>query len=144
MTTSNVNEADIIESILNMEQIPVHREEIELGNYLKIYHGYSMYGIDLYVPVNTIKCAKDIVRSEYRDENLNIHGNPLEEQDIEYRSNRQNVGRIIVWVMLITNLASLVIFIIVILWEFIKAIWMIPLVVSYLALLGKRDSPPIV
>lgn len=107
-TAANINEADIIESILNMEQIPVHREEVEGGNYLKNYHGYSMYGVDLYVPNEAIELAGEIMDFEGRNMNWNSYsGNQLEGQEDEFQSIRQKVGKIIVWTWIILSLSSL-------------------------------------
>lgn len=112
MSASNENEADIIESILNAEQIPVHREEIEAGNYLKNYHGYSAYGVDLYVPEKALELAKELMGVESWKEELNawsddqVNGN----RD-KYHSSRRMVGKLIVWIAIIFSSSTFVIFI---------------------------------
>lgn len=121
MTASNANEADIIESKLRMEQIPVHREEAEAGNYLKNYHGYSMYGVDLYIPIDLIDRARVVAGvdgvsegvTDYYDERSDTWRN-------KYQSKRRMIGKIIVWIAIIFNLSTFAVFILQNLWNILR------------------------
>jgi len=65
---NNENEANIIESILDSEGIPVHRRYREAGDYLKIYMGMTNFGVDIYVPENRIEQAHILVDVEEIEE----------------------------------------------------------------------------
>ena len=60
-------EAVMVESILETEGIPVQRKYKEAGDYLEIYMGTSRYGIDLFVPEDTLELAKGLLESEVTD-----------------------------------------------------------------------------
>lgn len=47
---ANEIEANIIESILDSEGIPVIKKYREAGDYLKIYMGMTNLGVDIFVP----------------------------------------------------------------------------------------------
>ncbi len=61
-TVDNSMEADILESKLRGEGIPVIRKYRGSGNAMEIIMGSSLsYPIDLYVPVETLDDAKNII-----------------------------------------------------------------------------------
>jgi len=53
--TNNEREAEIVQSILEAEGIPVLRKDRGAGGYLKIYMGMTNLGVDLYVPQKNLK-----------------------------------------------------------------------------------------
>ncbi|HEX2944996.1 MAG TPA: DUF2007 domain-containing protein [Clostridia bacterium] len=54
-------EADMIESLLKANEIPVLRKYRETGGYLMIMMGGTIYGVDLYVPEDLLEKAREIV-----------------------------------------------------------------------------------
>jgi hypothetical protein len=54
-------EAEILESFLKAQGIPVLKKYPEAGGFLDIYMGTTAFGIDLYVPVDRLDEARDIV-----------------------------------------------------------------------------------
>jgi hypothetical protein len=61
-TAENSGEADILESKLNSEGIPVIRRYSGAGNAVEIIMGSnSTFAIDLYVPEETIEDARNII-----------------------------------------------------------------------------------
>jgi len=55
------NEANIIESVLDSQGIPVRRRYREAGEYLKIYMGMTNFGVDIYVPESMEEQARDLM-----------------------------------------------------------------------------------
>lgn len=55
------NEANIIESVLDSQGIPVRRRYREAGEYLKIYMGMTNFGVDIYVPQSAEEQARDLI-----------------------------------------------------------------------------------
>lgn len=61
-TAKNTLEADILESKLNSEGIPVIRKYKGAGNAMEIIMGNTLtYPIDLFVPEETLEDAKNII-----------------------------------------------------------------------------------
>lgn len=54
-------EADMIESILRANDIPVMKKYRESGGYMKIVMGNSIYGVDLFVPEQLLDRATEII-----------------------------------------------------------------------------------
>lgn len=61
-------EADMMEALLNESNIPVLKKFRDAGDYLKIYMGGTIYGVDIYVPSRLLGEAKQIVFDNYTDE----------------------------------------------------------------------------
>ncbi|NLI93241.1 MAG: hypothetical protein GX434_13985 [Peptococcaceae bacterium] len=62
------NEANIIESVLLSEGIPVMKKYQEAGEYLVIYMGMTNFGVDIYVPENKTEIAKTLLTNEFEQE----------------------------------------------------------------------------
>ncbi|SDZ14923.1 putative signal transducing protein [Tindallia californiensis] len=69
---SNEIEAGMVESLLAPENIPVLRKQRGAGQYMEIYMGMSMEGVELYVPVESLEKARELIRVQET-------GEPLEE-----------------------------------------------------------------
>jgi hypothetical protein len=61
ITVNDEIEADVLESLLNSNGIPVLRKYREAGGYLSIYMGNSTSGIDIYVPSKLHSIAKELI-----------------------------------------------------------------------------------
>ncbi len=57
-------EAEIIESLLKEEGIPVIKKYREAGGFLQIYMGMTSFGIELYVPSSRLEGAKNLIKEE--------------------------------------------------------------------------------
>lgn len=55
--------AEIIESLLIANQIPVLKRFRQAGGYLSIYMGMATFGVDVYVPSNRLAEAREIVEN---------------------------------------------------------------------------------
>ena len=56
-------EADMLESLLKANRIPVLRKDRETGGYMTIYMGLSNFGVDMYVPSKLLDKAKELIES---------------------------------------------------------------------------------
>jgi hypothetical protein len=63
MTAVNSIEADLIEAILQTEGIPVLRKYKEAGDYMMVYMGRTIFGVDLYVPSPMLDKAREIIET---------------------------------------------------------------------------------
>ncbi len=61
LSVSSSMEADMIESLLKANDIPVLRKYREAGGYMMIMMGGTVYGVDLYVPGDMLDKAREIV-----------------------------------------------------------------------------------
>jgi hypothetical protein len=64
---SDKHEADIVESMLGANGIPVYRKHREGGDYMTIYTGTSLFGIDIFVPADQLDTAKGLLEYETHD-----------------------------------------------------------------------------
>ncbi len=69
---NNENEANVIESILNSESIPVEKKYREAGGYLMIYMGMTNFGVDIYVPADLVLKAQEVLNLTETDEPENL------------------------------------------------------------------------
>ncbi|MDW7672467.1 MAG: DUF2007 domain-containing protein [Bacillota bacterium] len=60
-SVSNEFEAGMIESLLAAENIPVLKKQRGAGQYLEIYMAMSTYGVDLYVPADSLGEARALI-----------------------------------------------------------------------------------
>lgn len=63
ITVNTGTEADLIESILNANNIPVLKKFKEAGAYLNLYMGMTSFGVDIYVPSKLFDEAKELIES---------------------------------------------------------------------------------
>lgn len=63
MTAAGNIEADLIESILKDNDIPVLRKYREAGGYMMVFMGGTIYDIDLYVPDTLLDKARDVLNT---------------------------------------------------------------------------------
>ncbi|MGR6835825.1 hypothetical protein [Syntrophomonas erecta] len=58
------DQSQVIESLLASENIPVLRKEQGTGNYLRIYMGSSLTGVDIYVPDSCYQQALELLTGD--------------------------------------------------------------------------------
>jgi hypothetical protein len=63
ITVNTGTEADLIESILKANNIPVLKKYKEAGAYLNLYMGMTSFGVDIYVPSKILDEAKKLIES---------------------------------------------------------------------------------
>jgi len=63
LSVNSSMEADMIESLLKANDIPVLRKYRESGGYMMIMMGSTIYGVDLYVPGDMLDKAREIVEN---------------------------------------------------------------------------------
>ncbi|RNC29102.1 MAG: hypothetical protein AWM53_01022 [Candidatus Dichloromethanomonas elyunquensis] len=61
------NEANIIESVMDSEGIPVAKRYRESGDYLRIYMGMTNLGVDIYVPEDMAERAQILLVNGFED-----------------------------------------------------------------------------
>ncbi|MDF2500778.1 MAG: hypothetical protein K0Q77_1492 [Anaerosporomusa subterranea] len=87
--------AEIIESLLISNKIPVLKKFRQAGGYLNIYMGTAVFGVDLYVPSKLLEEAREIVENSQQ---------LVEESDKkiydEYQ-NYKNKRKIRVWIIIL-------------------------------------------
>lgn len=90
-------EAVLVESVLETENIPVQRKYKEAGYYMEVYMGISKYGIDLYVPDNALELAKGLLESEMMDMPEETGTEEAAKDAQRYETKRRSI----VWVILL-------------------------------------------
>ncbi len=63
LSVNSSMEADMIESLLKANDIPVLRKYRESGGYMMIMMGGTIYGVDLFVPGDMLDKAREIVEN---------------------------------------------------------------------------------
>lgn len=120
ITVNDRIKADLVESILNANNIPVLKKHRESGAYLDLYIGMTSYGIDIYVPSKILDEAKELLksRSEFAPEY-----DTYEDDMREYRKKFLRKRRIRTWIVLlffVPEIGSIIVGVIVIMLIIIK------------------------
>lgn len=79
----NEHEANIIESILSAEGIPLLRKHKYAGSYLNIQMGMSDYGMDIFVPETCVELAKALIETEPEESEFNHEAQEIDEEAVE-------------------------------------------------------------
>ena len=69
MNTTDICQANIIESMLRAHDIPVLRKHKGFDGYMKIVAGRTLLGVDIYVPQNALEAALEIVKCDPLESN---------------------------------------------------------------------------
>jgi len=102
LTTSDGNEAAVIESILQSEHVPVLKKSEGLGDYMHIFAGQTRFAVKIYVPNECLEEAKAIILS----------GKSAATNETEEDHNTQygligsipismKIGRTLIWIIII-------------------------------------------
>ena len=100
-------EAVLVESVLGTESIPVQRKYKEAGNYLEVYMGMSRYGIDIFVPEDTLELAKGLLDTEMVDMPEETGIEEVEREAVKYETKRRSIVWIILLYLLLPVIAAL-------------------------------------
>lgn len=65
LTVSNQVEAGMVEELLKNEQIACYRRDRELGSFLRVSMGYSVYGEDIYVSKDQLENAREVLKDSF-------------------------------------------------------------------------------
>lgn len=65
LTVSNQVEAGMVEELLKNEQIACYRRDRELGSFLRVSMGYSVYGEDIFVSNDQLENAKEVLKDSF-------------------------------------------------------------------------------
>ncbi len=98
ISVTNPFEAEMIESLLVANKIPVLKKLNQAGGFLDIYMGTAAFGVDLYVPSKLLEKARDIV--ENSRELVTDNDNKMFYDYQSYRNNK-NKRRIRVWIIIL-------------------------------------------
>lgn len=89
---------EMIQNLLHNEGIECYKKELETGNFMNIYMGYSVFGEEIYVNAMDEKAAREILKV-LEPENQE-DGEDLTEQDIYHNVPFYKNRRILVWIFL--------------------------------------------
>lgn len=70
----NLMEAEILISLLESENIPVRKKHNLTGDYLEVLSNYTPFGVDLYVPPETLDQAKALISAEVEISDEEVFG----------------------------------------------------------------------
>lgn len=96
-STANKLESELIIDLLNAEGIPAFAREKELGNYLNIYMGYSVYGEDIYVDRDDSKAARALLSDAFPDGVAKATDSP----DAFLQEQVKSPARVRVWILIL-------------------------------------------
>lgn len=80
----NEHEANIVESILSAEGIPLLRKHKYAGSYLNIQMGMSDYGMDIFVPETCVELAKVLIETEPEDSEFNDEAQEIDHEVVGF------------------------------------------------------------
>lgn len=63
LSTDNAISAEMAAGLLQQKEIPCYIKDLETGNYLSIYMGYSVFGKEIYVDKEDYERAKKLLES---------------------------------------------------------------------------------
>lgn len=101
-------EAVLVESILGTENIPVQRKYNEAGNYMEVYMGMSRYGINLFVPENTLELAKGLLESDTVDMPEGTGMEEVAREAAKYETKRKSIVWVILFYLFLPVIAALI------------------------------------
>lgn len=111
ISVGDENEANIIENLLESYQIPSLKKYRDIGDYMKVFMGTSVFGIDIYVPESCVETSREILRTNASfDETIPAE---IEQVQSSYKpEDKTNVARVLLLFILIPLAGGLLIYII--------------------------------
>ena len=103
ITAVDNNQANLIESLLKSYNIPVLKKFRGVGHYLQLYWGFTVFGIDLYVPSLLLATAQDILNNQPEEIENEIEGESETLEVEQFQNNYQKDRRIKGWVIIASN-----------------------------------------
>jgi len=89
-------ETDMITALLENNGIPVFKRRLEMGDYLNIYMGMSIYGVRIYVPAKFYRQANQILSTISKTNQSEI----VDEEFTGFIKKENSKRRIKVWVII--------------------------------------------
>lgn len=89
---------EMIKNLLHNEGIECYRKELETGNYMNIYMGFSVFGEDIYVNALDEQAAREILQVLEPDEQ-DVEDESLED-DLNQRVPFYKNKRFVVWFLI--------------------------------------------
>ena len=116
-------EANILETLLNSNGIPILKKFPGAGGYLSLYMGKTSSGIDIYVPSKLFDFAKELVDSKYEVDLGEDNIQSKEEENLLYEEEIKIHQKITTrtWIILLFFMPGFVVsimYLIVLLWKF--------------------------
>ena len=97
ITVNNNFEAEEIETYLHSFKIPVLKKYRDSGDYLKVYMGNTIYGIDIYVPSELFDKAREAIKVF----NFPDVTSRIDDEMETLAKKRKRLQRIIAWIIVI-------------------------------------------
>ncbi|GMQ57805.1 hypothetical protein AN1V17_22000 [Vallitalea sediminicola] len=111
LNVGSVNEANILISLLESYDIPTFHKSKGSGEYLQVATGINYQGVDIYVPVDALTKAKEIIdyssdeEVDNRDieiENMSEDSNSYEDEQLqELDKKSSSKRRILLWILIL-------------------------------------------
>lgn len=106
ISVGDENEANIIQNLLDIHQIPSLKKYRDIGGYMKVYMGTSAFGVDIYVPESCVETAVELLRTDTSfDETMPKDIEPT--QSSYEPEKKKNVARLLLLFILIPLVAGL-------------------------------------
>ena len=108
LSVGDVNEATLIQSLLESNGIHSVRRYRESGGYMKVYMETTVFGIDMYVSENNVETAREILNSDI-DSSLVIVDEEQDDVIGDQILKRQDAARIMLMFVLVPILVGVII-----------------------------------
>lgn len=89
---------EMIQGLLHNEGLECYRKELETGNFMNLYMGYSVFGEDIYVNALDETAAREILKV-LEPEDHDVEEELLEE-DLQQGAPFYKNKRVIVWILI--------------------------------------------
>lgn len=93
-STDNTVSANIIKGLLEEKAIPCYTKDLETGNYMNLYMGYSVFGKEIYVDEADYEDAKALLEEIQNDETVQD-----EEIEVPRYKTKKFVARVMIGLM---------------------------------------------
>lgn len=107
LSTDNAISAEMAAGLLQQKEIPCYIKDLETGNYLSIYMGYSVFGKEIYVDEEDYERAKKLLESVMPDNTS---------QKAEMNGKTSKMSRIAAWF-------ALIVVVVLIIFALINSVW---------------------
>lgn len=108
INVADEHEADLVESILLTEGIPVQRKHREGGDYMAIYMGMSRFGIDLFVPEDKLEVAEGLLKGDAMDMPEEAPEDDTAIEAEKYEAKRRGIVWIILMYLFLPVIAAII------------------------------------
>ena len=118
ISVTDDSEAKAIEALLRPYGISVLRKYKGAGEYLQVYMGLTIYGIDLFVSSRELETAKEVIDA-MNESNVELEKDNIEEEILSYsESEYSKRKRRKIWTIALIFAPGILLMVISIIWEF--------------------------